>query len=323
MEGGKVNPKPVSLGICMAFAWLVLFPALASSVSSYDVIVVRGDMPTDYIVASIYASTKKIPLVLVDPDNIQEPIRSELIGYTGRGYQLLLIIGGKSAISSNVENDLKSMGFTVNRLWDWNRYGTAARVSIDLWGEADQVVITNGEEYSGFLLAQLTALERGAPILFIQNRTVPMETSDALKKLGTTSVILISSDARASDSLRSLGVSVETIETISSGGVASESPGPDLLLYAFLSILLVMIILLSVGLRKRVRPPVFILTEDEEKMVEMLRIHGKTDQSRLAKLTDFSKPRISRMLRSLEERGIIEREKFKKTFKIKLKRKIS
>jgi uncharacterized membrane protein len=84
-----------------------------------------------------------------------------------------------------------------------------------------------------------------------------------------------------------------------------------------------MIILLSVGLRKRVRPPVFILTEDEEKMVEMLRIHGKTDQSRLAKLTDFSKPRISRMLRSLEERGIIEREKFKKTFKIKLKRKIS
>jgi len=318
-----VKPKTVSVGICAGFVWLVLFPALAGSVSFYDVIVVRGDMPTDYIVASIYASTKKIPLVLVDPDNIQSHIRNELAGYSDRGYQRLLIIGGESAISSNVENDLNFMGFTVSRLWDWNRYGTAARVSIDLWGEADQVVITNGEDYGGFLLAQLAALDRGTPILFIRNSTVPMETSDAISKLGAKSVILISGDAGASDALRSLGVVVETIETVSSGSVAGESQEPDLQFYVVLSLLLIVIILLSVRFRKGRKAPVFILTEDEEKLIEILKIHGKTEQSKLAGLTDFSKPRISRMLRSLEDRGIIEREKFKKTYKIKLKHKIS
>jgi hypothetical protein len=309
--------------IFAAFVCLVLLPLPASGADSYDIIVVRGDMPTDYIVASIYASTKKIPLVLVDPYSIQSQIRSELVGYRNRGYTRLLIVGGKVAISDSVEGDLRSMGFQVNRLWDWNRYGTAARVSIDLWGEADLAVITNGEDYGGFLLAQLAALDRGAPILFIQNATVPMETNDALKKLGTKSLILISSDEEALDTLRSLGFSVETIETISPGSVEGESKEPDLRTYVIMSLLLLVVILssvlLSVKIRKRRKASVFILTEDEEKLIEILRIHGKTEQSKLAKLTDFSKPRISRMLQSLESRGVIERGKYKKTYKVNLK----
>jgi len=65
------------------------------------------------------------------------------------------------------------------------------------------------------------------------------------------------------------------------------------------------------------------MTDDEEKLIELLRMHGKTEQNKLAGLTGYSKPRISRMLRSLEERGIITRERFKKTYKIKLKPKIA
>jgi hypothetical protein len=318
-----VKPKAWTVLLCGGFVLLALFPVMSGSVSYYDVIVVRGDMPTDYIVASIYASTKKIPLVLVDPDNIQSQIRNELAGYRSKGYQRLLIIGGESAISGNVENDLNSMGFLVSRLWDWNRYGTAARVSIDLWGKADQVVMTNGEDYGGFLVAQLAALERGTPILFIRNDTVPMQTSDAISKLGVESVILVSRDGEALEALRSMGLAVETIEAAAPVGGESETQQPDLLLYTVLSIMVVVIVLLSVKFRKRIRPSLMILTEDEEKIIEILKIHGKTEQSRLAGLTDFSKPRISRMLRSLESRNVIEREKFKKTYRIKLKRDIA
>jgi putative cell wall-binding protein len=306
-----------------ALSLVYLFPAIASAVSWYDVIVVRGDMPTDYIVASIYASTKKIPLVLVDPDNIQGPVRNELAGYRSKGYQRLLIIGGESAISGGVENQLNSMGFIVSRLWDWNRYGTAARVSIDLWGEAEQVVITNGEDYGGFLVAQLAALERGTPILFIRNSTVPAETRDAISKLGTKSVILISGDPDALEELMSQGLTVQTIETVSTGIEPGEGQEPDLLLYLLLSLVLILIILLSVKYRRGVKGSVLILTEDEERIIEILKIHGKTEQSKLAGLTDFSKPRISRMLQSLEKRGIIERKKYKKTFKIILKKEIT
>ena len=309
----------------VVFSFILMSPLLCSATNTYDIIIVRGDMPTDYVVASIYASTKKIPLVLVDPDSIQSHIRSELIGYRNGGYQRLLIVGGESAISGNVESDMRSMGFIVNRLWDWNRYGTAARVSIDLWGSADQVVITNGEDYGGFIIAQKLALEKGVPILFIKNSTIPTETIDAINRLGAKSAILISIDPEALNALKSLGISAETVETMPPSG----TPGneienkPDFLFYATLVLLLAAIILLSAKLIKRRKVPVLILTEDEEKLIEIFRIHGKTEQNKIAKLTDFSRPRISRMLQSLEQRGVIEREKFKKTYRIKLRHKIT
>ena len=81
--------------------------------------------------------------------------------------------------------------------------------------------------------------------------------------------------------------------------------------------------LLSLKFRKGTKHDMFILTEDEERIIDIVRAQGKVEQSKLAKLTDYSKPRISRMIRSLEERGIIEREIYKKTYKIKLKGKIS
>ena len=154
----------------------------------------------------------------------------------------------------------------------------------------------------------------------MKNSTIPIETSDAMNKLGTKSVILISGDNGALEALRSQGFSVETIETVSTSLQEGEKQEPDLLLYLLLSLSLVVIILLSLRLRHGIRDSVMILTEDEERMIEILKIHGKTEQSKLAHLTDFSKPRISRMLQSLEKRGIIEREKYKKTFKIIIKK---
>jgi putative cell wall-binding protein len=318
MEIGKVT------FLISALSALALLPAVSSAYVSYDVIVVRGDVPTDYIIASIYAGTEKIPLVFVSPDNIQDQVRKGLLGYRGKGYQLLLIIGGESAISANVENELKDMGYIVNRLWDWNRYGTAARVAIDLWGDSQEVVIADGEDYSGFLLAQEMALEKGVPILFIMNRTVPDETRDAIRKLGAKSAILISPDDEASQAVESMGIVVERIETVERN--VSENKGGDPLtdFYMVLSASVIAALVVFIVARQMSgrKVSMFVMTEDEERLIEILNAQGKTEQNRLASLTGYSKPRVSRMLRSLEERGIIEREKHKKTFKVKLKRQI-
>lgn len=318
----KAKMKPVSITALALFFSFSLLTVPSDCLGSYDVIVVRGDVPTDYIVASIYSSTKKIPLVLLDPEEIQSDIRSELSGYMREGNRMLLIIGGKNAISVGVENELSSMGFIVSRLWDWNRYGTAARVSIDLWGESDEVVITNGENYDYFLLAQRVALIRGEPILFIKNETITMETADALMRLGTKSVVLVSQNDNAASTLRSLGLSVDMVETTpKSLEFETESEPVNLGFYALLIGLLAVIAFLSFKFWKARKVSVMLLTDDEEKIVEILKMRGKTEQSKLSKLTGFSKPRISRMLMSLEERGVVERERYKKTFKIKLKSK--
>jgi putative cell wall-binding protein len=316
MEIGKM--------IIAAFAVFIAgFPVTADALVSYDVIVVRGDLPTEYIIASIYSTTEKVPIVLVNPDSLQDHIRSELIGFRERGYQLLLIIGGESAISKGIENELKDMGFVVNRLWDWNRYGTAARVAIDLWVESPAVVITNGEDYSGFLLAQHAALEKGAPILFTKNGTVTEETRNAIIRLGAKSAVLVSSSRAAVNSLESMGMAVETIETQTLGSTINKTVSlTDFYLALSLTAIAILAAFAVFHFRSE-RGGVFLMTDDEEKLIELLKMHGKTEQNKLAHLTGYSKPRISRMLRSLEERGLIEREKFKKTYKIKLKPKIA
>ncbi len=304
---------------------MLLMTTASSAYVSYDVIVVRGDIPADYIIASIYAATEKIPLVFVNPDMIQDQIKKELSGYRGSGYQMLLIIGGENAISGNVEDYLKDMGFIVNRLWDWNRYGTAARVAIDLWTESDEVVISDGEDYSTFLVAQQIALEKGAPILFISNSTIPDETKNAIKNLGAKSAVVVSSDPKSIMAVESLGINAEAIETTLQARAENDNKETSIDFYAILLISLISLVAIAVIIKflsdKKVS--MFVMTEDEERLIEILKTQGKTEQNKIAGLTGYSKPRVSRMLQSLEKRGIIEREKFKKTFRIKIKPKIS
>jgi uncharacterized membrane protein len=312
----------IGKALMMAIFMAVISMPSAQAIVEYDVIVVRGDLPTDYTIASVYATTEKIPLVFVNPDGIQTQIRSELTGFREKGYQLLLIIGGESAISTSVEDELKGMGFIVNRLWDWDRYGTAARVAIELWGESHEVVITEGEDYSGFLLAQRIALGKGVPILFVKNSVITEQTRNAIRKIGAKSVTLISSERSTEEALKASGLTVEMVET----ATLKDSAGNPLELTDFYLVFSMGVIILLgafILFRQSEKSNIVIMNEDEEKMIEILRIHGKTEQNKLAHLTGFSKPRISRMLRSLEDRGLIEREKLKKTFKIKLKTKIS
>jgi hypothetical protein len=320
METGKI------LIFALAAA-LLMQPCASAADVPYDVIVVRADIPTDYVVASIYAGTQNVPLVLVDPDSIKAESKSELSGYRSAGNQLLLIIGGDEAISGRVERELKGMGYIVNRLWDWNRYGTAARVSIDLWGESPEAVIANGEDYSVFLTAQRIALEKNVPILFSTNFSLPDETKDALGDLRTAKAYLVGLDGSTSGELARMGISAEIVTGKAAQPAEDEevSEGDASVYVATVTAALALaasIIILFLASRKR-RASVLLMTEDEEKIVEILRMHGRTEQNRLTSLTGFSKPRISRMLSDMEKRGLIEREKFKKTLRVKLKPKLA
>lgn len=319
METGKI--------LIFAFAaGLLMLPAASPADVPYDVIVVRADIPTDYIIASVYARSHDIPLVMVSPDSINEVSKSQLSGYRAAGNQLLLIIGGESAISNDVENELKGMNYIVNRLWDWNRYGTAARVSIDLWGESPEAVVANGEDYFVFLVAQRVALENHAPMLFSTNSSLPKETRDALASLGTKKAYLVGLDGATSGELAGMGITAETVKgrtvqtaedekgTEGSGGVYLTVMAASLALAASIAILF--------AASRRRRASVLLMTDDEVKIVEILRMHGRTEQNRITSLTGFSKPRISRMLSDMEKRGLIEREKYKKTLRVKLKPKI-
>ena len=84
MEVKKIRKAAI---VSVPLIFLALIVPIVSA-ASYDVIIVRGDIPTDYVVASIYANSAGIPIVLVNPDSIPGDIERELAGYAQSGYDL-------------------------------------------------------------------------------------------------------------------------------------------------------------------------------------------------------------------------------------------
>lgn len=63
------------------------------------------------------------------------------------------------------------------------------------------------------------------------------------------------------------------------------------------------------------------LGRDEKKLYDILREEGKIEQKEIKEKLDMSKPRVSRLIRKLEEKGLIEKVPSGRTNLIKLKKK--
>ena len=74
--------------------------------------------------------------------------------------------------------------------------------------------------------------------------------------------------------------------------------------------------------RKRfARDIIPILTDNERKIVEiLLREKKEVNQRSIVRETDYSKSKVSRILRNLESRGLVERSRKGRTNMVKFKR---
>jgi len=294
--------------------------------SSYDVIVVRGDILVDYTVAQAYSQKEKIPILLTDPKILSSSTKKELMGFYDEGARNVILIGGTTdAISENIEFDIANIGFNVTRIWDWDRAGTAARVAIDLWKYSKESVIINGNVEESYLIASKFAMKRGIPILVTNENDLPVSTREALEKTGVKKVYvvgpLISDDVVKT--LISSGVTVERlgkdINISDVKGLDEESLNLKVDIISLISglILGIVFLFLIFRFRKDNSVPVFVLTEDERKLVQALK-NGEDRQEKLPEATNFSRPKVTRLVMDLESKGIIFREKKGKTYKIKL-----
>lgn len=303
----------------------LLFMAIGfAQLEKVDIIVVRGDVLFDYIPALAYASHEKIPIILIQPEEIQKNIAEALSSYTSTGKNLL-IIGGKDAISEKTEAELRKLGFSVSRLWDWDRYGTAARIAIDLWKTSKSAVIVQAESSKNLLIAEKIALRTNSPVLFTKKYVLPDVTKKALRTLGAEKIYLVGNvSENVLKDISSLA-KVEIAENVVTEKIETNIKKQDnylvILGSTIISVIIIILILLAIVFFRRKSVQYIILDPDEEKIVELLEIHGTLTQKRIAELSGFSKPKTSRLLKSLLEKGVIERLKYKKTQKIRLKQK--
>ena len=316
------------LGVYIIFFLLfvsILGPSAAEA-SAYDVIVVRGDILIDYTVAQAYSQKEKIPILLTDPKTLSGFSKRELMGFYDEGARKVLLIGGTTdAISESIELEIASIGYEVTRIWDWDRAGTAARVAIDLWKSSRESVILNGNIEESYLIASKFAMKRGIPILITNENEIPPSTIEALDMINARKVYVVGpmiSD-KVVTSLSSKGIAVERLgkDINISDVIDLEEEGLNLKidLISMLAGLFIGVVTLLIFFRfkKDDSVPVFVLTEDERKLVQALK-NGEDRQERLPEATNFSRPKVTRLVMDLESKGIIFREKKGKTYKIKL-----
>ncbi len=131
--------------------------------SPKTLIIVRGDLAADSLVATPLSALLNAPILLVEPGRIPEPDFRVL----DQGYERIYIIGGAAAVSRTVAQELGNYSDTIIRLWGETRYETSVEVArvVGELGENNQAILTNGEKpvlYSASLSERYRA-----PILYL------------------------------------------------------------------------------------------------------------------------------------------------------------
>jgi putative cell wall-binding protein len=298
---------------------LLLF---VGSIANYDVILVRSDLPPDWIIAQAYSHKSGIPVVATPPDRLVEEVKEQLKGYRDAGYNRVLIIGGEEAISLDVQMEVEELGFATHRISEADRHGTSARVALELYPDSRECILVNGEAYEGMLTAQRIAGETGFPILFTRPNELPVSVADAMETLGIEKVYLID-----------YGISEEVKKYLSSQGYIVEVVGKgktfsgrqelfnDIAMLLGGLILGAMLVFALLTATRGEKVSYELLTQDEQKIIKaIIENGGEIMQDKLPEKTGFSRPKVSRIVADLQERKIISKEPSGRTQRIRIEK---
>jgi len=209
----------------VVFSILFSLVLLAVPTRAETVIATTNITFADIILAKVVSEIYNIPQVIVGKDSISNDTLNLLRELNATD---IVIIGGPAVVSYKVENELKSLGYNVTRIWGVTRFETSALVAKTFWSNASEAVVLTGElTHEGNNFRKITlvrqavdlAIEKGIPILIVppgegiedlQNKHV----LDALLILGVRKVYIFSTVgnlSRLTDALNMLNISYEVV----------------------------------------------------------------------------------------------------------------
>ncbi|TYS59966.1 transglycosylase SLT domain-containing protein [Sutcliffiella horikoshii] len=112
------------------------------------------------------------------------------------GATKVIILGGESAVSSEVQSTLKNMNLTVKRIAGKDRYETSALIAKEL-GATSQAVIASGSNFPDALAIAPYAAKNGIPILLTKGGgSEPLNSivANTIKNNKVTSTIVVGGD---------------------------------------------------------------------------------------------------------------------------------
>lgn len=174
----------------------------------------------DALAASYLAGGGQAPILLTPTGSLAPEAAAALtaLGSTG-----VVIVGGTDAVSTVVENDLRSRNLVVQRIFGGDRYATAKALAesqpatgIGIFpGQGRTAIVASGDNFPDALAGGPLAYSQGYPLLLTPKDTLSPLTSASLTNLGIRHVLLLGgadavSDATASQ-IQGLGIIVRRV----------------------------------------------------------------------------------------------------------------
>lgn len=165
--------------------------------SDYAVLA-TGSRFQDALAGTVLAHKLNAPLLLTQSDQLTPQILTELKRLNTR---TVYILGGKVAVTPNVESALTAQGIAVERIAGYDQYGTAAQIAQKVTSSSAQAFLVTGERYPDALSVSSYAAAQGIPLLMTTRDKLPQDTIDALTALGVKEVTVVGGTAAISDTV--------------------------------------------------------------------------------------------------------------------------
>jgi putative cell wall-binding protein len=129
--------------------------------TSDNVVLARGDEFADALTAAPFAKKLNAPILLTSSKSLDSKVKVELVRLKAKN---VYVIGGTGAISAAVENAVKAMGITIERISGSDRYATSLAIANKMTNKK-QVFLATGTSYADALSISSYAAATGSPIL--------------------------------------------------------------------------------------------------------------------------------------------------------------
>ena len=189
-----------------------------SGTTAANVVIARGDDFADALSGAYLAGLVGGPVLLTSTASVPQSTKDRL---TALGAKTVYLLGGTSAISSAVADDL-AKNYTVTRISGADRFETASKVAqqpntagIGTVAGAKTAIIASGEGFADALAAGGPSFAAKFPIILTNKASLPTFSSSALTALGIKHALVVGGTSAITsavvDQLTQLGIPSDRI----------------------------------------------------------------------------------------------------------------
>ena len=166
------------------------------------VIIARSDLYPDALTASVLAKVKNAPILLTPSTVLDKRVAGEI---RRLGVSEVIIVGGESAISREVEKALEAFDSDkVQRFDGKDRYETSSLVAREVAGLVDirgKAMVTTGENWPDALSVSAFAARDNHPILLVSKNKIDPLVQKTMTDLKINQVYLVGGDDAVSEAV--------------------------------------------------------------------------------------------------------------------------